>query len=47
MTNAQNGRSGMEKEQQEDQEEDGEMTSNSGKGQFSPGQQKTGNNGET
>ena len=41
----QSGRSGMEKE--EDQEEDGAMTSNSGKGQRGPGQQRTGNSGET
>ena len=38
---------GMEKEQEEDQEEDGTMTSNSGKGQHGPGQQRTGNIGET
>jgi len=31
----------------EDQEEDGTITSNSGKEQLGPGQQKTGNNGET
>ena len=31
----------------EDQEEDGTMTSNSGKEQLGPGQQRTGNNGET
>ena len=37
--------SGMEKE--EDQEEFGGMTSNSGKGQRGPEQQRTGNNGET
>ena len=41
----QSGRSGMEKDQEEDQEEDGAMTSNSGKGQRGPGQQRTGNNG--
>ena len=43
----QRGRSGMKKEQEEDQEEDGAMTSNSSKGQSGPGQQMTGNNGET
>jgi len=31
----------MEKDQEEDQEEDGAMTSNSGKGQHGPGQQRT------
>ena len=43
----QSDRSGMEKDQEEDQEEDGAMTSNSGKGQRSPGQQRTDNIGET
>ena len=42
----QSGRTGMEKDQEEDQEEDGAMTSNSGKGQRGPGQQRTGNIGE-
>ena len=37
----------MEREQEEDQEEDDPITSNSGKGQCGPGQQKIGNNGET
>ena len=40
----QSGRAGMEKDQEEDQEEDGAMTSNSGKGQLGPGQQRSGNN---
>ena len=35
------------KEQEEDQEEDGAMTYNSDKRQLGPGQQRTGNNGET
>ena len=43
----QNGRPGMEKEQDKDQEEDGAMSSNSGKGQRGPGQQRTDRNGET
>ena len=37
----QSGRSGMEKDQEEDQGEDGVMTSNSGKGQRGTGQQRT------
>ena len=43
----QSGRRGMEKEQEEDQEEYGAMTSSSGKGHLGPGKQRTGNNGET